>query len=197
VSRVRREGNRPTQLPEPDPPLTDDLVTLRWFRRADAQRLVEICRDAEIPRWTFMPDDFDLEGARMWVERRQYARRYGVAASFAVCDAETVTFVGQCGVSIDRPRNAGEAYYWVAAPARRRGLARHALALVVGYAFGGLGLERVECRIDPANAASQAVVQSCGFTYEGTLRSDQPFKGRRMDSQLWSRLPTDAPVTRR
>jgi RimJ/RimL family protein N-acetyltransferase len=182
---------RDKSLPEPAPPGDDDPFALRWFRRPDAPALVEICADPEITRWTYMPDDLDLRGARTWIERRQKARQFGVTASFAVVERASGTLVGQCGVGLDRQRNAGEAFYWVAAPARGRGVARQALELVLEYAFGPLGVERVELKIDPANEASQAVARAAGFTHEGTLRSDQPFKGRRMDSQIWSRLPTD------
>jgi RimJ/RimL family protein N-acetyltransferase len=184
-------STRATPLPEPKSALVDGDVALRWFKRADAPAIVQICRDPEIPRWTYMPEDLDVPRARAWIERRQQGRRFGITATFAVVDRDTAELVGQCGVGIDRQRNAGEAFYWVAAPARGRGVARTALGLVVGYAFETIALERIELKIDPANLASQAVARATGFTYEGTLRSDQPFKGRRMDSQIWSRLPDD------
>ncbi|MCU1429150.1 MAG: N-acetyltransferase [Actinomycetia bacterium] len=178
-------------LPDIDEPLADDIVMMRWFERKDAAALVDVCRDPEIPRWTYMPDDLDLRSARAWIDRRSQARRLGRSATFAVIDRSLGVLGGQCGVALDRTRNAGEAFYWVAAPSRRKGVASAALRLLVRYAFDTLGLERVELKIDPENAASQAVARAGGFTYEGTLRSDQPFKGRRMDSQVWSRLPTD------
>jgi RimJ/RimL family protein N-acetyltransferase len=181
-------------LPETDLPLMTERVMLRWFERRDAPALVQICRDPEIPRWTYMPENMDQRAARAWIDRRDQARRFGRTATFAVLDRADDALAGQCGVGIDRTRNAGEAFYWIAAPVRRQGFATGALHLVVRYAFETLGLERVELKIDPANEASQGVARAAGFTYEGTLRSDQPFKGRRMDSQMWSRLPTDPPL---
>jgi ribosomal-protein-alanine N-acetyltransferase len=179
-------------LPELNLPLADGMVLLRWFERKDATALMDICRDPEIPRWTYMPDNMDVRGARAWIDRREQARRFGRTATFAVVDRAENQLAGQCGIGIDRSRNAGEAFYWIAASARRRGFATSALLLVVRYAFETLGLERVELKIDPANEASQGVARASGFTFEGTLRSDQPFKGARMDSQMWSRLPTDS-----
>jgi RimJ/RimL family protein N-acetyltransferase len=179
------------QFPDLRPAVADDLVALRWFERKDAAALVEICRDPEIPRWTYMPADLDLRAARAWIERRAQGRRFGRTATFAVIDRQRDALAGQCGVAIDRSRNAGEAFYWVAAESRRKGVATAALRQVVRYAFETLTIDRVELKIDPENAASQGVARVAGFTYEGTLRSDQPFRGRRMDSQIWSRLPTD------
>jgi RimJ/RimL family protein N-acetyltransferase len=180
---------RPAPLPDPPKPFAVGDVALRWFKRGDANTLVEVCADAEIQRWTYMPVELDTRAAKNWIDRRNQARQYGITATFAVVDEPSGTLIGQAGVGVDRQRNAGEGFYWVAAPARGHGVARTALTLVVDYAFGTLGLERVELKIDPANRASQAVASGCGFTYEGTLRSDQPFKGRRMDSQIWSMLP--------
>jgi RimJ/RimL family protein N-acetyltransferase len=180
-------------FPEPPAALVDGDIALRWFRRDDAPQIVELVRDPEIPRWTYMPDDLDVRGARAWVDRRNHARRFGRTATFAVVDCGTGLLLGQCGVGYDRARNAGEAFYWIGAPARRRRVATRALGLVVRYAFECAGIERVELKIDPGNAASQGVARASGFTYEGTLRADQPFKGRRMDSQIWSRLPSDPP----
>jgi RimJ/RimL family protein N-acetyltransferase len=197
-------------LPDAKVPLVDGDIALRWFKRDDAAAIVEICLDPEIVRWTYMPDDLDVRSARAWIDRRQHARRFGRTASFAIVERASVghddgdghdgrgrrggALLGQCGVAVDRARNVGEAFYFVAAQARRRGVATRALCLVVRYAFETLALERVELKIDPANAASQGVAEASGFVYEGTLRADQPFKGRRMDSQIWSRLPSDPPL---
>lgn len=183
-------------FPDPTAPLVDGDIALRWFRRDDAAPIVELSRDPEIPRWTYMPEGLDVRTARAWIDRRNHARRFGRTATFAVVDRESDTLLGQCGVAFERLRNAGEAFYWIGAPARGRRVATRALGLVVRYAFEAAGMERVELKIDPRNEASQGVARASGFVYEGTLRSDQPFKGGRMDSQLWSRLPSDPPVSR-
>jgi ribosomal-protein-alanine N-acetyltransferase len=81
----------------------------------------------------------------------------------------------------------------VAAPARRRGAAATALGLVSRWALGTLGLERLELLADPRNRASQRVAERAGYVREGTLRSYQPFKGRRMDAVMFSLLPADLP----
>jgi ribosomal-protein-alanine N-acetyltransferase len=42
-----------------------------------------------------------------------------------------------------------------------------AIKLVIGYAFGPLGLHRVEANIQPGNDASIRLVKRSGFRYEG------------------------------
>lgn len=51
----------------------------------------------------------------------------------------------------------------LAAAARGRGAASRAVQLLVGWAFGPLGLERLELHIDRRNLASQAVAARTGF----------------------------------
>jgi RimJ/RimL family protein N-acetyltransferase len=79
--------------------------------------------------------------------------------------------------------------YWLAAGARGRGVATHAVRLLAQWAFTELGLARLELTCGPDNAASQRVAERCGFVREGLLRSYVPFKGERRDSVIYSLLP--------
>ena len=49
-----------------------------------------------------------------------------------------------------------------------RGYATRATRLVVEWAFGELGLHRVEANVMPRNARSLRVLEKCGFACEGT-----------------------------
>ena len=57
--------------------------------------------------------------------------------------------------------------YYATAPFAGKGLMREGLRQVIGYAFGALGLHRLEANIQPENRASLALVRSCGFSREG------------------------------
>jgi len=57
--------------------------------------------------------------------------------------------------------------YWVSASVAGRGYMSEAIKLVVGYAFGPLGLHRLEANIQPGNHASIRLVKRSGFRYEG------------------------------
>ena len=79
--------------------------------------------------------------------------------------------------------------YWLAADARGRGAATHAVRLLAGWAFAVLGLRRITLTCAPDNDASQRVAGRAGFVREGILRSNIVFKGGRRDSVLFSLLP--------
>lgn len=57
--------------------------------------------------------------------------------------------------------------YYAFAPNHGKGLMKRALAKVVEFAFGDLGLHRLEANIQPGNAASIGLVESLGFRREG------------------------------
>ena len=46
-----------TALKLPEPPLSDGVIALRGFEPCDIDRLVEICQDPHISRWTLVPSD--------------------------------------------------------------------------------------------------------------------------------------------
>ena len=178
-------------IPDPDPPLADGLVQLRWLRAEDAEAVTAACRDPQIPRWTFMAEGLTVEQAAEWIEQSLEMRAAGTGARFAIVSAEDDSLLGQVGVAIDRERQSGETFYWVAADARGRGVATTALRLISRWALNILELERLELFADPGNTASQRVAERSGYLREGVLRSHQPFKDHRMDSVVFSLLPSD------
>ena len=63
-----------------------------------------------------------------------------------------------------------------------------AVLLLSRWAFENLHAERIEVTIEPENAASRAVVERAGYTFEGVLRSHTVIKGTRRDMAMYSLL---------
>ena len=63
--------------------------------------------------------------------------------------------------------------YWCRSGANRRGFVHEAVSAVVEYAFTQAHAVRVEAITDEENAKSRRVVERCGFTLEGLLRSER------------------------
>jgi len=68
----------------------------------------------------------------------------------------------------------------------RQGLMREGLLAVVRHAFKSLRLHRLEANIQPGNAASIALVRSCGFLKEGFSRRYLKVGGRWRDHERWA-----------
>ena len=171
--------------------LSDGVIALRGWRRDDVAWLVDACQDPEIPRWTAVPSPYGEADARAFVAAQEDRRRGGEAAPFAIASTDGTLF-GSIDVTMHDWRNGrGEVGYWVAAPARRRGVALRAVVLAARWSFEALGLARLELLAEPDNDASQRLAQRAGFTHEGLLRSYRLMKGRRVDFLVYSLLPSD------
>ncbi|MBM6400664.1 GNAT family N-acetyltransferase [Phycicoccus sonneratiae] len=69
-----------------------------------------------------------------------------------------------------------------------RGLGRRATRLVLGYAFGPLGLHRVDLRVLDDNHRARATYRACGFVEEGRERETCFLDGRWHDDVVMAVL---------
>ncbi len=149
----------------PDPPLSDGAVALRPFTDAEIPALVAICQDPDIARFTTVPSPYGEAEARAYLQRVTDGLAAGTQVTLAVVDAaDHGPLRGSVGLhAIDREQRAAEVGYLLAAPARGRGRATRAVALIVAWAFRTLALERIELRAMAENASSRTVAARAGF----------------------------------
>jgi ribosomal-protein-alanine N-acetyltransferase len=105
-----------------------------------------------------------------------------------VCERGTGAIVG--GINMNnivhgRFLNAALGY-WAFAGAAGRGYLSEGLKLVMRYAFGDLGLHRLEANIQPGNTASIRLVKRNGFRYEGTSPDYLFIDGAWRDHERWA-----------
>ena len=89
------------------------------------------------------------------------------------------------------PAQAGTMGYWTGAPYIRQGYMREAINAVVHHAYGRLDLSRIEAACLPENAASRALLEKCGFKYEGVAQSYLQIDGRWRTHVLYAALRND------
>jgi RimJ/RimL family protein N-acetyltransferase len=178
-------------IPLPNPPLRDGDVLLRPWERRDVPALTAACQDPEIPRWTVVPYGYTERHARDFIGGAFADQAAGRELGLAVVDPEDV-LLGAVGLAnFDWPDLRGEIGYWIAAPARRRGVGWRATRLLAVWALTRLGLERLELLANPENEASLRLAERAGFTREGTLRRYRRRHGEREDLVMFSMLAED------
>jgi RimJ/RimL family protein N-acetyltransferase len=178
-------------IPLPDPPLRDGDVLLRPWERRDVPALTAACQDPEIPRWTVVPHGYTERHARDFIGGTVADQAAGRELGLAVVDPEDL-LLGAVGLAnFDWPDLKGEIGYWIAAPARRRGVGWRATRLLAVWALTQLGLERLELLAHPENDASLRLAERAGFTREGTLRRYRRRHGEREDLVMFSMLAED------
>ncbi|HEY1594976.1 MAG TPA: GNAT family N-acetyltransferase [Thermoleophilaceae bacterium] len=159
---------------------------LRLPREEDAPAIFEACQDPEIPRWTNVPSPYTEDNAWSFVRGAQ--RGEGHEMSLVIAGAVDDSLIGAIGLRQPAP-GVGDVGYWLAAPARGRGLTTRALRLLCAWGFEELALARIQLHTLPGNVASERVAERAGFTREGLLRSFTEMKGKRVDITMFSLLP--------
>lgn len=172
--------------------IAGDGVTLRAWRDSDRDAVVSGYDDPAIQRWhcRSMSDDEALEWIAGWTRRWHEE----TAASWAVTEDGVVA--GQIGLRrLDLAEGLAAISYWVLPAARGRRVAPRALETLSGWAFGTLGLHRLELSHSTANAASCQVAQRCGYLLEGTKRSEARHADGWHDMHAHARLsPAHSPA---
>jgi ribosomal-protein-alanine N-acetyltransferase len=146
---------------------------------AAPQVLDYLVRNEEFARpWSPLaaPDFFTLEAQRARLEREQQlraARSQYRLWIFARDDAERRRILGDLALSniVWGAFLSCHLGYKIDGRAGGQGYMTEAVRALVEYAFGPLGLHRIEANIMPRNARSRRVVEKLGFVNEGISRA--------------------------
>jgi RimJ/RimL family protein N-acetyltransferase len=182
-----------SELPFPEPALTDGVVRLRPWRDDDLEFVVRACQDAEVARFSpAIASPYTADDALGWFAIQEPERLSGSGLDLAITDATSGTALGAVGWNaVSAARRSATIGYWLAREARGQGHASRAMRLLAAWAFEELAFERLELTTDPENVGSQRVAERCGFRREGQLRSYMVVlhSGERRDSLVYGLLP--------
>lgn len=182
-------------MDHPQPTLRDGDLVLRPWDPADAAESVGL-QDPELSRWPDLP----APGATVQEHSAWVREKHAEWADSRSTATFLVEWQGQVAGSVEVRRvreGVGSLSWLVYAPYRRRGIASRAVRLLVEFAFGDLGLGRVEARVNPLNRPALGVALRAGLRREGLLRSDVQVGDETHDTVLLGRLTDDpAPGSR-
>ena len=110
--------------------------------------------------------------------------------AFLICRRDSGSLAGVINVNniVLGLFRSGYLGYYAFAGHERQGLMREGLQAVIRHAFKSLKLHRLEANIQPGNAASIALVKSCGFAIEGYSPRYLKIGGRWRDHERWAIL---------
>jgi RimJ/RimL family protein N-acetyltransferase len=179
-------------LPDlPDGELTDDVVTLRPLRAADAFDTYVLRCLPEVVATSVPPKAPEREVIERKCARAEAGWLAGERADLTIRDAATGAFAGEIGLYYGEPRTQQAMIGYSVTPAwRRRGYATRAVRLVAAWALHHTGIARLVAGTAPNNAGSQLVLERAGFVREGYQRARLPGPdGTRIDDILYALLP--------
>jgi [ribosomal protein S5]-alanine N-acetyltransferase len=152
-------------------------LRLRPFHDSDVADLVRLINDWEVARWVAnVPHPYTDADGRAWIAGVQQDHAIGRPRRFAIALKGGDPLIGGIGLDGDPGGDTDETAlgYWLGQPYWRRGYAREAVTAIIAYGFGTLGIETIRAYTDPANAASQNVLRSCGLAYVGDIDLPKP-----------------------
>ena len=173
----------------PPATLKDGVIAIRSWRQSDLPQLVDLLEDEKIARWTGIPAPYTRREAKLFFKTNARQEAMGVGTDSAIVEEAGGALLGGVGLKLHPSHATAEVGYWVAAHARRRGIATRAVRLMARWSFHNLEVERLELLTNVGNEASEGVARKCGFQREGLLRSVRVIKGERVDLTLFSLLP--------
>ena len=197
MRRMRSETSRSSVS------LSDEVVTLRSWSRADAAFIADASRDSAIQRYSVPhdrqghpsppPSITDADGmidefAANWRAFAATGRPSGV--TFAITEGGSGELAGMCGVDDWSDEDVAQIGYWLAPGARGHGYATRAVILLTRWLFE-LGAARVFLTVVEGNEPSVEVAHRAGFVYEGTMRSHGVWQEERRDVMWFAALPTE------
>ncbi|MGW4554642.1 GNAT family N-acetyltransferase [Streptomyces sp. NPDC004365] len=160
-------------------------VGIRHIAQEDAAEFTARARESKDHHhpWLFLPTSAQAYAA--------YAGRLiedPTRAGFLVCEKDNGSIAGFININniVEGGFLSGALGYGVFAHAAGRGLMTEALDLVVGHAFGPMGLHRLEINVQPGNTASIALARRSGFRLEGFSPDMLYIDGAWRDHERWA-----------
>jgi RimJ/RimL family protein N-acetyltransferase len=171
--------------------LRTERLILSVPTQTDVDAIFTACQDADIQRYTTVPSPYERRHAEGFIPFAHDRWTTGVEATWAIREGGTLAgMIGLHGITLG---GAGELGYWMAAPARGRGLLTEAARAVIdwGFSTSGPALQRIEWRAVVGNTGSARVASALGFRYEGLLRGALSNSFGRDDAWIAGLLHTD------
>lgn len=183
--QMRPDGRESPQSPSRAQPLPGRV----YFRQVSAKDRNELLALAASSRelhapWIAPPTTPHM--FKVYLRRTQRDDHDG----YVVCRRDTEQIVGVInvnGIVMGSFLSASVGYYAAQAHAGK-GYMREGLLRVKEHLFRHVGLHRIEANIQPANAASIALVKGCGFRREGLSPGFLFINGAWRDHERWAAL---------
>jgi RimJ/RimL family protein N-acetyltransferase len=180
------------EAPSASDQITTPRLALRLVREEDLPSLLEMNADDCVTRYLPYESWRGMEDAREWLGRAVARLAAGEAWQFVIVQRASGDVIGSCLLfHFDLPNGRAELGYLLGREHWGAGYMAEAAAALIEFAFGTVGLRRLEAEIDPRNEASARLLERVGFVKEGHLRQRWDSKGEISDSGLYGLLRSD------
>ena len=173
------------------PVLAGRSVVLREPTTHDLGPLVDLLSLADATRFGLEEPSTDL-AIQQLIDRAVHDRTTGTAFTYVITLAATRAIVGLIQVrQLDPSFEAAEWECTLAPSSRGSGVFLETARLVGSFAFGSVGVHRIEARVLLQNGRANGALRKLGAVQEGILRRSLRYGSEYVDQVLWSVLKED------
>lgn len=168
-------------------PVTQDGVTVRQLRHADAAAFAAGTKDAQVRRYGHLPlSDYTPKIVHDQIDGViADGLESGALAVLAIADAGSGLFLGSI-VLFDIRDDRAEVGFWLTPDARGKGAARSAL-LAIARLAAEAGVSHLDARTVVDNTGSRRVLEGAGFRQAGEAITDTAPSGEAIVSVRFER----------
>ena len=173
------------------PSLTARLVTLREPTASDLRPLMDLLLLSDASRFG-IDEPLSEVALQQMLDRIVQERRAGTAFTYVITISSTRAIVGLVQArQIDLSWESAEWECTLAPSWRGTGVFLEAARLVGSFAFGSVGVHRLEARVLLLNGRANGALRKLGAVQEGILRESMRRGNEYLDQVLWSVLKED------
>ncbi|MBC7874527.1 MAG: GNAT family N-acetyltransferase [Ferruginibacter sp.] len=176
----------------PFPELITERLLLRKLTPDDAPAIFILRSDERVLRFIGREPAASLNEAGEFIERIDRSAGANEAILWGiVMQDDPGTVIGTICYWRLQPENyRAEIGYALHPDHWRKGMMKEAIRKVLAYGFDVMKLHSIEGRISKENAASAAILEKTGFVKEAHLKEEFFFRGKFLDTIIYSRLQT-------
>ena len=176
----------------PFPVITTERLLLRKFRVTDQEAVFALRSNREAMQYLDRPMATSLADALKYIELIITSADNNEGITWAITLKEEDVLIGTIGFwKFDKDNHRAEIGYMLHPDYHRRGIMQEALGAIIPYGFDTIRLHSIEANVNPANAASIAILEKNKFAREAYFRENYYYNGRFLDSAIYSRLCHD------
>lgn len=170
----------------PFPALETERLLLRRVTMNDAPAVLAMRSDVDAMRYIDRPRATTLADAEALIGRIDAGLNGNTAVGWGLEWKAQPGLIGTIGYHrVEAAHYRAEIGYMLHPAHWRQGVMSEALATVLAYGLGPMGLHSVEAHVNPDNEASIALLLKHGFVREAYFRENCFYEGKFMDTAVY------------
>lgn len=164
----------------------DDQYILREQTLEDTEAFFRYYTDPEVGQYILASKPATLLEASKEVQycRNLFYSKQGVY--WAIAKKSDNEMVGAIGLYVNNTHHRAEITYDLAKEYWRKGITQKAILAVTQFVFKNMDISRIEAVTRHENSASMALLKSCGYTHEGTLKNYRYYNEKTWDVEMFA-----------